>query len=131
MKAKKFLYISEGSSEGTLLASDGGIAIIWHNGEHIIGQCYQERIALEEIETTGLSYAFDKMCGSSSNSALFDYEEEDEVHPSQLQELADWLMPCNEEEFLESLIFINSDKVTQTQLDKKVKKFLKRNAVVN
>lgn len=121
----KFLYIRESKDEGTLIASDGGVAIIWHNGEHLVGQCYCERLDKEHFEK-GFTYALEEMINCSSNSAMFDFENEHEVHPLNLEDLADWLVAGIEGSFMESLILIDATKCKESTIDKRVKSFLKK-----
>lgn len=122
--ADKFLYIEEGDNEGTILAQDGGVAIIWNNGEHLVGQCYRERLEAEHIKV-GYAHAFEEMCDGSSNSSLFDFEGHDNVLPSHIEDMADWLVCPREGEFLENLTYIEADKITKEELDKIVQEFLK------
>lgn len=123
----KFLFIREGSEDGTLIAEDGGIATIWHNGEHWVGQCYRERLELEEIKESGLADTFQEMCGSSSNSAMFDFEDNEIILPMFLEEMADWLVSPREGEFFENLTFIDDKDFTQEEIDFKVAEFLMKN----
>lgn len=124
MKADKFLFIREGEDDGTLLAEDGGVAIIWHNGEHLIAQCYRERLEIEQIKI-GYAHAFEYMAGRSSNSELFDFEDEDDILPSHIEEMADWLVCPREGDFLENLTYLDVNKLTKKELDKKIQEFLK------
>ncbi len=118
----KFLYISEGPTDGTLLAQDGGVAIIWHNGEHIIGQCYKERLDAEELKL-GFIHAYTVMNESSSDSALFDFTDEENVLPAQIQEMADWLVSPREGDFWDNLTFLDSE-LSEEEVNEKVKSFL-------
>ncbi|HEY4755803.1 MAG TPA: hypothetical protein VIH28_07110 [Ignavibacteriaceae bacterium] len=120
----KFLYINEGGSDGTLLAEDGGVAIIWHNGEHLVGQCYRERLNGRFLKKD-YAYAFEKMVNDSSNSSLFDFENEDDILPSHLQEMADWLIAGREGEFFENLTYLKISELNEKEIDEKVKEFLK------
>ena len=122
--ADKFLYIQEGGSDGTLLAQDGGVAIIWHNGEHLVGQCYRERLEAEHLKIS-FAHAFEEMINDSSNSSMFDFEGQDDILPNHIEDMADWLICPREGEFLENLIYLDNEKLTQEEIDKEVKKFLK------
>jgi len=122
--ADKFLYIQEGGSDGTLLAQDGGVAIIWHNGEHLVGQCYRERLEAEHLKIS-FAHAFEEMMNDSSNSSMFDFEGQDDILPNHIEDMADWLICPREGEFLENLIYLDNEKLTQEEIDKEVKKFLK------
>jgi hypothetical protein len=104
----KFLYLKESETDGTLYAQDGGVAIIWHNGEHLVGQCYRERIEAKHLRKS-LSEAFEIMMEDTSNSAMFDFEDEDEILPLHLQQLADWLMPSREGDFFDNLTMFDFD----------------------
>lgn len=119
----KFLYIKEGSSEGTLLASDGGVAIIWHNGENLVGQAYKERLLPEDLK---ISYAnaFELMVGTSSNSSMFDFENEDEVLPNHIKEMAEWLVAFTELNFFENLTVIDEEELSREEIEEAVKSFL-------
>jgi len=119
----KFLYIKEGSTEGTLIASDGGIAIIWHNGEHLVGQAYKERLLPDDLK---ISYAnaFEKMINSSSNSSMFDFENEDDVLPNHIKEMAEWLVAFTDLEFFDNLKVIDETEITQEQIEEEVQALL-------
>jgi len=121
--ANKFLFISEGGAEGTLIAEDGGVAITWHNGEYILGQCYRERLQGKYLKK-GFSKAFEKMMEESSNSAMFDFEDHDYLLPIHLEELADWLVAGREGSLVENMIYLDSEKLTDKKINKEVKKFL-------
>lgn len=123
----KFLFIREGSEDGTLIAEDGGVGTIWHNGEHWVGQCYRERLELEKIKESGLADTFEEMCGSSSNSSMFDFEDNEIILPMFLEEMADWLVSPREGEFFENLTFIDDKDFTQEEIDFKVAEFLMKN----
>jgi len=122
--ADKFLYIDEGENEGTLLAQDGGVATIWHNGEYVLGQCYRERLEGKYLKK-GFSKAFDKMIEDSSNSAMFDFEGYDSVLPRHIEDMANWLVCSREGEFLENLTYVEVSKISKKELDKIVQEFLK------
>jgi len=122
MKAK-FLYIQEGSDEGTLIASDGGVAIIWHNEEHLVGQAYQERLSLENLKVS-YANAFEKMVDSSSNSSMFDFENEDEVLPNHIKELAEWLVAFTDLDFFDNLKVIVEKELSCEQIEEEVQSFL-------
>jgi hypothetical protein len=118
----KFLYIKDDNTEGTLLAQDGGVAIIWHNGEYILAQCYRERLEARHIKK-GLSHAFDEMAGISSNSSMLDFEEDQEVQLGHIKEMAEWLVAPLEGDFFDNLTIIDVNEVTKKELDKQVKEF--------
>lgn len=120
----KFLFIREGSEDGTLLAEDGGVATIWHNGECLVGQCYRERLESEHLKIS-FDVAFEKMIDGSSNSTMFDFEDEDVILPSHIQEMADWLVTERKGDFFENLIYLNINEMTSKEIGKKVKEFLK------
>jgi len=120
----KFLYIDEGQDNGTLLAQDGGIAIIWYNEEHMVAQCYRERLEAAQIKI-GYEHAFQYMAGRSSNSSLMDYEDDDEIKDEHLEEMANWLVCPREGNFLENVTRIDSTKISSEELDKIVQEFLK------
>jgi len=120
----KFLFIKESDDSGTLLAQDGGVAIIWFNEEHMVAQCYRERLEAEQIKI-GYEHAYQYMAGRSSNSALMDYEEDDDIKDEHLEEMADWLVMPREGEFLENLIRIDATTLSKKELDKTVQEFLK------
>lgn len=121
--ADKFLYIKEGKSDGTLLAEDGGVAIIWHNDEHLIAQCYRERLEQKNLQVS-FSHAFEQMNNVSFNSALIDFDEEDElILPSHIEEMADWLMSSREGNFVENLIVLDG---TEENYEEQIKKFLSK-----
>lgn len=122
MKAK-FLYIQEGSDEGTLIASDGGVAIIWHNGEHLVGQAYQERLLSEDLKVS-FENAFEKMVDSSSNSSMFDFENEDEVLPNHIKELAEWLVAFTDLDFFDNLKVIVEKELSREQIEEEVQSLL-------
>jgi len=122
--ADKFLYIQEGGSDGTLLAQDGGVAIIWHNGEHLVGQCYRERLEAEHLKIS-FAHAFEEMMNDSSNSSMFDFEGQDFILPCHIEEMANWLVCSREGDFVENLTYLDNEKFTEKGIDKKVKKFLK------
>jgi len=123
MADNKFLFISEGGAEGTLIAEDGGVAITWHNGEYVLGQCYRERLQGKHLKK-GFANAFEKMMEDSSNSAMFDFEGHDYLLPMHLEELADWLVSGREGTLIENMIYLDSEKLTDKQISKEVKKFL-------
>jgi hypothetical protein len=108
----KFLYLKEGGTDGTLYAEDGGVAIIWHNGEHLVGQCYRERIEPKHLKNS-LAEAFEIMMEDTSDSAMFDFENEDEILPLHIQELADWLVAGREGDFFENLIIFDFSEYTK------------------
>jgi hypothetical protein len=120
----KFLFIRESETEGTLLAEDGGVAIIWHNGEHLVGQCYRERLQAKDLEKS-FAYAFEKMLNDSFNSSMFDFEGHDIILPSHIEDMADWLIAGREGDFLENLIYLEENKLTRKELEAQVKSFLK------
>lgn len=119
----KFLYIKEGSDEGTLIASDGGVAIIWHNGEHLVGQAYQERLLPEDLKVS-FENAFEKMVDSSSNSSMFDFENEDEVLPNHIKELAEWLVAFTDLDFFDNLKVIVEKELSREQIEEEVQSLL-------
>lgn len=120
----KFLFIREGESDGTLLAEDGGVATIWHNGEHLVGQCYRERLHAKDLEKS-FAHAFEKMINDSSNSAMFDFEDgHDIILPPHIEEMADWLIAGREGEFLENLVYLEEKKMTRKEIEAQVKSFL-------
>ena len=121
--ADKFLYINEGGAEGTIIAEDGGIAITWHNGEYVLGQCYRERLEGKHLKE-GFSNAFEILIEDSSHSAMFDFEGHDYILPAQLEELADWLVSPRDGEFIENLIYLDSNELTEEQISDEVIKFL-------
>lgn len=125
--ADKFLYLKESETDGTLYAQDGGVAIIWHNGEYLVGQCYRERISPTIFQEQGIGVAFEEMIEDSSNSAMFDFEDEDNILPHIIEQLADWLVAPREEDFLDNLILFDyadydNDKIGE-ELDKVTKAF--------
>lgn len=119
----KFIYIQEDSTEGVLIAQDGGVATIWHNGEHLVGQGYKERLQIEDIKI-GFSHAFETMAGVSSDSSMFDFEDEHKVHPTQLQVMAEWLVFGRNGDFFDNITVINVNEVTEDELNKKILEFL-------
>lgn len=125
--ANKFLYFKEEDLEGTLYAEDGGVAIIWHNGEHLVGQCYRERIDPNTFYKKGIGEAFQEMIEDSSNSAMFDFEDSEVILPFHLQELAEWLCAFGNGDFFENLtIFDYSDydkSVVHEEAEKAAKAF--------
>jgi hypothetical protein len=123
MKVDKFLYIRDSSTEGMLLAQDGGIAIIWHNGEHLVGQCYRERLELDNLQI-GIDHAFETMAENSSDSSMFDFEDEHEVLPLHIQEMADWLVCPRQGDFFDNLTIIDVDELTEEEIDSKVLEFI-------
>ncbi len=125
--ADKFLYLKESDTDGTLYAQDGGVAIIWHNGEYLVGQCYRERISPTTFQEQGIGVAFEEMVEDSSNSAMFDFEDEDNILPHIIEQLADWLVAPREGDFLDNLILFDysdydNDKIGE-ELDKVTKAF--------
>jgi hypothetical protein len=120
--ADKFLYIKDDNTEGTLLAQDGGVAIIWNNQEYIVGQCYRERLEAKHIKV-GFAHAFNEMAGISSNSSMFDFEEDQEVQLNHIKEMAEWLVSPLEGDFFDNLTVIDVNEVTKRELDKKVREF--------
>ena len=121
----KFLFIRESETEGTLLAEDGGVAFIWHNGEHLVGQCYRERLHAKDLEKS-FAHAFEKMLNDSSNSSMFDFEDgHDIILPSHIEDMADWLIAGREGEFLENLIYLDTSEMTDKELEAQIKSFLK------
>ncbi len=119
----KFLYIKEGEDEGTLIASDGGVAIIWHNGEHLVGQAYRERLLAEDLKVS-FENAFEKMVDSSSNSSMFDFENEDEVLPNHIKELAEWLVAFTDLDFFDNLKVIVEKELSREQIEEEVQSLL-------
>jgi hypothetical protein len=125
MEETKFLYIKEGLDSGTLLAQDGGVIIIWHNDEHYIAQCYKERLERKYLDVS-YNHAFEKMNDSSSNSSLIDFEDgQKRISLEMLEEISEFLVCPSQGGFIENLIYINIDDVTEEELDNKVKEFLK------
>jgi hypothetical protein len=119
--ADKFLYLKEEATEGTLYAPDGGVAIIWHNGEHLVGQCYRERIEAKHLRKS-LAEAFEIMMEDTSNSAMFDFEDEDEILPLHIQQLADWLVSGREGDFFENLTIFDFDDHSKETVGEELEK---------
>ena len=119
--ADKFLYLKEEATEGTLYAPDGGVAIIWHNGEHLVGQCYRERIEAKHLRKS-LAEAFEIMMEDTSNSSMFDFEGEDTILPLHIQELADWLVAGREGDFFENLIIFDFADYTEENVGDELEK---------
>ena len=119
----KFLYIKEGEDEGTLIASDGGVAIIWHNGEHLVGQAYQERLLPEDLKVS-YANAFEKMINNSSNSSMFDFENEDNVLPNHIKEMAEWLVAFTDLDFFDNLKVIDENELTLEKIEEEVQSLL-------
>lgn len=122
MKDHKFLYIHEGTDSGTLLAQDGGIATIWHNGKHIIGQCYRERLDVDQL-MKGINEALEDIFNNSSNSSMLDFEGQDYILPSQLEELADWLICPRQGEFIDNLIYLDNSKMNNAEINAEIIQF--------
>ena len=116
----KFLYIMDDSSEGTLLAQDGSVAIVWNNGKHLVAQCYGQRLEKKHIEV-GFEHAFDEMVGNNSHSCIFDFKGDDEVNLHHIKEMAECLICSMKGEFFDNLTVIY---VSEKQLHKKIKEFL-------
>lgn len=121
MANDKFLYLKEEGTDGTLYAQDGGVAIIWHNGEHLVGQCYRERIEAKHLRES-LAEAFEIMMEDTSNSAMFDFEGEDMILPLHIQELADWLVAGREGDFFENLIMFDYEDFTKETVGDELEK---------
>ena len=126
MTANKFLYLKEGGTDGTLYAEDGGVAIIWHNEEYLVGQCYRERLGAENLKVS-LAHAFEEMINNSSNSAMFDFEGDDTILPLHIEEMASWLVADREGDFFENLIIFDfadyTEKTLGIELEKVAQKF--------
>lgn len=123
--ADKFIYCKEGETDGTLYAQDGGVAIIWHNGEHLLGQCYRERIDPRTFLEKGIGEAFNEMIEDSSNSSMFDFENHNLVLPTHLEEIADWLVCSRKGDFIENLIFFDYSDFDKDKVDEEFEKAMK------
>ncbi len=121
----KFFYIKETETDGTLYSDDGGVAIIWHNGEHLVGQVYKERISPKCFYEKGIGAAFEEMVNDSSNSSMFDFENEDEIVPSQIQELSEWIV-CSPRrgDFFENLTMFVFEDYDKNIVDEELNKAL-------
>ena len=64
------------------------------------------------------------MVDSSSNSSMFDFENEDEVLPNHIKELAEWLVAFTDLDFFDNLKVIVEKELSREQIEEEVQSLL-------
>ena len=82
MKAR-IIYLDTSNTECDIFMSDGGVASIHHNGEHIITTYYQDRCDSED------EYIWEKL--SEGKVYCKDWEGEDKITDEMLEDAVQWL----------------------------------------
>jgi hypothetical protein len=86
MKAK-VIFTSE--SEADIFISDGGVATLHHNGEHIVTTYYQDRVVAEELNDD--ESIWEKL--SEGKVYMKDWEGRDIVDDEMIEDAVNWLCP--------------------------------------
>ncbi len=84
MKAK-VIFTSE--SEADIFISDGGVATLHHNGEHIITTYYQDRVVAEELNND--ESIWEKL--SEGKAYIKDWEGRDIIDDEMIEDAVNWL----------------------------------------
>lgn len=80
------------STEADVFMSDGGVATMHHNGEHIITTYYQRRVVAEEMEQEGIEDIWEFL--SEGKAYCKDWEGEDKVTMEMIKDAVHWLAPA-------------------------------------
>jgi hypothetical protein len=89
MKAK---VIFNSSDEVDIFTSDGGVATLHHNGEHIVTTYYQDRVVAEELDVD--ESVWERL--SEGKVYMKDWEGRDDIDDEMIEDAVNWLCPTFE-----------------------------------